>query len=166
MKSHLLLLAICLVVSCSNQNKSNDHTISPIKRDPVADFQGVVRDKGEIEFESWNGKLRGLDNDYRLIFRADSNAILQEFGYAGEDNTKGVYSIRPDGRITLNLQKYHWNWPSMMLRYDSGDLVLFREDGVTAWPIEATKILDSNAPRIEGFWPFRSSSKEAPSNDG
>lgn len=42
----------------------------------------------------------------------------------------------------------------MLLRHEGEDLVLYREDGVTTWPIEA-----SNNPDvlIEGFWPFRES---------
>jgi hypothetical protein len=152
MKSLLILIAACFgAISCT------EHAPKTAEVDPVQVFVAAINEKGDLAFESWNGKLKGVDSDSILHFRKDSKVELEDRGI-GIQYFRGSYALDPGGRITISLNGYNWKWPAMLLRHDGEDLVLYREDGVTTWPIEASNPDAS----IEGFWPFRESETEEP----
>jgi hypothetical protein len=105
----------------------------------------------DVTFESWNGKLRGVDNDAILHFYAPPRVVLEERGYSVE-HYEGSYELTSEGRVIVSLKRYRENWPVMVLRRDGSNLLLDREDGHTSW---LPKDYPDPDPQVDGFWPFR-----------
>ncbi|MCW1921035.1 hypothetical protein OKA05_00620 [Luteolibacter arcticus] len=153
MKGFPLLLAACLGTLCCSER-------APITAGD-APAQALARRIGEKEvvaFQSWNGKRQGGDSDSILHFRKDSKVELEDQGFDLQ-TFEGTYAVGPGGKVTLQLKGYHSSWPPMLLRGDGGDLLLYREDGMTTWPIETSN--PHPEASVDGFWPFRAPRKEA-----
>ena len=158
----LVILALTTFgfVSCDD---SSPNRVEPT---PVSRFHEKIQKEDHVTFASWNGIHRGIDSDNRLVFLSGSRVDLLDYDVSGETRYTGNYSMDENGRITASFEKYRWSWPLMILGYHGRDLILSREDGVTAWPIEATHESSPDSVSV-GYWPFREirvAEQDAPSN--
>lgn len=121
-----------------------------VEADSIKILSKRIGETGHVEFKSWDGRLKGIDSDHVLHFYKGSRIVLESMGYAIA-YYEGKYEVRPNGRITVTLVGYHGDWPAMILRCGSDDLLLYREDG------ETSRFPGDPYPKIQGFWPFSSS---------
>ena len=146
----LLTMAICLS-SCYTPDPP-PITKNP-KASPPAFLLKRIETSGKVSFESWNGNLQGLDNDFVIHFYAKSKVMLERRSLA-VDYFKGTSYITPNGRVEINLMDYHESWPTMILQLDGSDLLLYPEHRQSA--VAPTNDPDV-AKQLAGFWPFRAS---------
>jgi hypothetical protein len=161
MKNLALLLIACFVLSACGKPE-----VPATETDLRESFVKSISEIGRIDFESWNGKPRGVDSDSALHFYKDSRVVLEDRGI-GITHYEGSYEVRPEGRVVVTLKTYHKDWPLMILRRDGADWLLYREDGHTSWLPKGDPNLPD--PRVDGFWPFRASTikiaqQDAPSD--
>jgi hypothetical protein len=152
MKNFVSLLTTCLCfVACG---KREALVVEP---DPHEALVKCISENGHVDFESWNGKPRGVDSDSALHFYKDSRVVLEDRGLS-VSHYEGSYDFGADGRVEVTLKNYREDWPHMILRRDGTDLLLYREDGHTSWlPIGDPNLPE---PQVDGFWPFRASTKK------
>lgn len=148
----LVIIPFCLV-SC-DKPKSPVTVADPkiVTTTPDDILVKRIGQTGEVSFKSWNGNLRGLDNDDVLHFRKESKVVLESMS-VGVNYFKGTYALTPDGRVSVDIKGIHEPWPPMILRTDGTDLLLYREDGHTSWLPPGDPNLPM--PDVDGFWPFR-----------
>ena len=144
------LLAICIFLG-----GCGEHEVAIPKMDPAASLERRIGETGHVSFESWNGKLRGVDSDSILHFYKDSKVVLEDRGISVA-HYEGSYDLRPDGRVAVMLKRYREDWPLMILRLEGTNLLLYREDGHTSW---LPKDFPDPDPQADGYWPFRATNK-------
>jgi hypothetical protein len=113
-----------------------------------------IKENDHVDFESWNGKPRGVDSDSVLHFYKDTRVVLEDRSI-GVTHYEGSYDLRPEGRVVVTLKGYRKDWPTMILRRNGTDWLLHREDGHTSWLPKGHPSMSD--PRVDGFWPFRAS---------
>lgn len=154
MKKFSLLMIIPLCLSFC-EKRETPVTAADSKNVTTASADILVKrigQTGKVSFNSWNGNLRGLDNDDVLHFYNDSKVVLERMSVA-VNHFKGTYALTPDGRVVVDIKGIDEPWPPMILRADETDLMLYREDGHTSWLPPGDPNLPE--PRVDGFWPFR-----------
>jgi hypothetical protein len=164
MKNFALLMTMSFCLGCCDKREApvtaaDSKIVSAAPADILVKRIGQT---GEVSFKSWNGNLRGLDNDDVLHFYADSKIVL-EHRSIGVDHFRGTYDMTPDGRVAVAIKGFHESWPPMVLGVDGTDLLLYREDGHASWLPKGDPNLPE--PSVDGFWPFRATAKTPAQQD-
>lgn len=73
---------VILILACFGAINCTEPAPKIAEVDPVQVFVAAINEKGNLAFESWNGKLKGVDSDSILHFRKDSKLELEDGGLA------------------------------------------------------------------------------------
>ncbi|MCP5537318.1 MAG: hypothetical protein H7A51_13940 [Akkermansiaceae bacterium] len=151
-----LLITFIGVAACSEEPKNTPETSQDALR--IEDVRKVMA-KSEgwtTTFVSRGGEYAGMDSDSSITFFDDGKVSMVECGVAPV-TYNGTYTIDADGVITLKLKTYPGSWPQMIIRDDSGKILLHRLDGAIGLEFGGRGGA-VETPEMKPFWPFGLSS--------
>lgn len=98
------------------------------------DLKAAIAANGSITFLSDDGRWGGHDMDRDFTFLAGGDLHHFSYGVAMQ-GFRGRYEVSPNGEATLSLPSTRHQWPTMVLRRDGGDLLLFEKaQDEQSWP--------------------------------
>jgi hypothetical protein len=116
-------------------------------------FRQELTGRDAIVFRSHNGKAYRRDSDTELVFYRNHDAVILDYGIAGEAFRGRYHLVNDDGYIVVWFKDFRSEWPVMRVDRD-GDALILRPlhppNGLAPFDPSAT-----TQPAERNYWQFR-----------